>query len=185
MSIKREQKISIKRNLEDRFNNEFNSYHLDVVEKYYDKFLYDYILNPSISVLRKEWWEDLPLFFMDDIKEEYNLDEGMYMPPDRIHDSFEEWLEEYYYDHIHDHFAQRDWYPMWGTVFEAKCSFTSEKVCNHVDELYELGIGVIDGKDNMNCLLFIAGCGYDFYDAHWIPMMELFGWIPDEYLEDK
>ena len=169
----------------ERFHSEFNNIALDVVEKYFDNCLFDAIIIPTISVLRKEWWGDLSNDGRADIEEEYNLDEGMYMPDDRTYDSFEDWLEEIYCNDIHDHFAQANHYPMWGTLFESKSSFTDAKILQFSDELYDFGIGVIHGRDSLNNMLFINGCGYDFYEAHWIPMMEMFGWIPDEMLESE
>ena len=74
-------------------------------------------------------------------------------------------------------------YPMWGTVFEASSSFVSDKLLQHTDQLAELGIYLMNGFEELNACCFIAGAGYDFYEAHWIPMMQLFGWIPDDLLE--
>jgi hypothetical protein len=74
-------------------------------------------------------------------------------------------------------------YPMWGTVFEASSSFVSDKIDELIEELADLSIYVMQGLDELNSCLFIAGAGYDFYHEHWIPMMLLFGWIPENLLE--
>jgi len=84
---------------------------------------------------------------------------------------------------ISDHYFENEHYPMWNTVFEAKDNFTSEKIINDIDGLYNLGIGVIAPTGNTNACLFIAGCGYDFYDAHWIPLFERWGWIDTKKIE--
>ena len=71
-------------------------------------------------------------------------------------------------------------YPMWSTIFEAKDNFLSEKIMNDIDGLYDLGIGVIGPTDDTLACLFIAGAGYDFYNAHWIPLFKHWDWIKEE-----
>lgn len=114
----------IRRETERVFNSTFNCISLDVVEKYYDGLLFEYIKTPS------------------------NLDKD----------------EEHY--------------PMWNTVFEAKDECINNLISKHVDELNEIGLGVITGKDSMNSMLFVNGAGYDFYEAHWIPLFtQLIKWV--------
>lgn len=81
-------------------------------------------------------------------------------------------------DDLEDEFqAYKDdleWHPMWGWAFGVP-----EFWENKVDELYNCGIGVISTDDGT--FLFIAGAGYDFYDAHWIPMFsKVVPWIEFE-----
>lgn len=173
----------IKEHCMRRFNSEFNSIPLDVVEKYYDHELHDYIEQPSIFIMRKEWWNSVVAEKQKEIEEQYNLDYGMLYPDDRPYESFEHYLEEEYYNEIMDYFYNEH-YPMWGTVFEAKDSYVNDVVKENIDSLYEIGIVVIYEKGNLNCMLFINGAGYDFYEAHWIPMMIYFGWVPYDLLED-
>jgi hypothetical protein len=151
-----------------RFSIDFNNIQLDVVEKYYDNVLFEYIQTPSFKVLCDEWLDDSngDLHFKKRTPEVYD------------------WLEQNYESEIFDSFHEGEHYPMWSTLFEAKDNFLSEKLDAMVDELYEIGIGVISSKDSLDTMLFIAGAGYDFYQAHWIPMYQLFGWIDKELLED-
>ena len=79
-----------------------------------------------------------------------------------------------------ERYQESEHYPMWSTIFEAKDNFLSEKIMNDIDGLYDLGIGVIGPTDDTLACLFIAGAGYDFYNAHWIPLFKHWDWIKEE-----
>ena len=76
-------------------------------------------------------------------------------------------------------------YPMWDTVFEANDTYLNDKLLGLVEELAEIGLYLLDGFDELNCCVFVQGGGYDFYEAHWIPMFQLLGWIPERLLEEQ
>ena len=139
-----------------RFGMEFNKIQLDVVEKYYDNCMFEYIMAPSFKILADEWVGDC-----NDHKFK-KMTSAVY-----------KWLEDNHYNEIMEHYQESEHYPMWNTLFESTYN-NPEKM---VDELYEIGIGVIQGKDSLDAMLFITGAGYDFYEAHWIPMAQLFRWI--------
>lgn len=143
-----------------RFDSDFNSIALDVVEKYYDNHLFEYVMTPSFEIRANEWVGDCS---------DYKFK--------KMTGKVYEWLDANHYNEVVEHYYEREHYPMWGTLFEANNGFLSEEIENMVDELYEIGIGAIQGKDSLNAMLFIAGAGYNFYKAHWIPMAQLFGWI--------
>lgn len=66
-----------------------------------------------------------------------------------------------------------DWHPMWSTVFLVSDFFAKQE---YVDNLYKCGIGVIENE--FGTFLFVPGAGYDFYEAHWIPMFtKVLPWI--------
>ncbi len=68
-------------------------------------------------------------------------------------------------------------YPMWGYVFEANNQFLSEKLEENVNELAEIGIYLMQVNET-RVIVFITGCGYDFYDSHWLPMYRnVFKWV--------
>ena len=68
-------------------------------------------------------------------------------------------------------------YPMWSTLFESRDRFLSEKLTENVKELAEIGIHLMQ-VDETNVMMFICGAGYDFYDAHWIPLYrDVFKWV--------
>lgn len=131
----------------EKFAYDFNNIPLSLIEKAYPEEWFDYIVYPS---------------------EDYLINEAM-------SDSGEEW-DEVSENDKEDRIAEvRDGITsMWGTIFEAKGSFLSEKLLDHIDELAEIGIYVMDGLGELNACLFIAGAGYDFYEEHWVPMYILF-----------
>ena len=74
---------------------------------------------------------------------------------------------------------QGDNYPMWNTCFE----FRNEPSEETIEAAKKAGFGVIRGLDDFNTTLFVAGCGYSFYAAHWIPLvieLNLFGSLKEE-----
>lgn len=85
-------------------------------------------------------------------------------------------LTENHAEEIDEAWSEAEHYPMWGTLFESKNS--GDYFSERAEELYGLGIGVIAAGDFTNEMLFIAGAGYDFYEAHWIPLFtQFFEWI--------
>lgn len=61
---------------------------------------------------------------------------------------------------------QSENYPMWNTIFE----FKHEPGDKAIEAAEGAGFGIIEGMDDFNTSLFVSGCGYSFYGAHWIPM---------------
>jgi hypothetical protein len=68
--------------------------------------------------------------------------------------------------------AQDSNYPMWNTCFEFKHSESEEIIQLAV----EAGFGVIEGLEPFETILFVSGCGYSFYGAHWIPLWLSLPW---------
>ena len=73
---------------------------------------------------------------------------------------------------------------MWGTLFEAKSSYISDAILEASDEIItQAGFTIIDlsreneGEFETGVFLGVNGMGYDFYDAHWIPLYKIFGLI--------
>lgn len=128
------------------------------------------------EILGKQWYALRAALIDRLICENPEILDEISMPDDVDQDDFYEWLEAEKEDEVIQEFDESEHYPMWSTLFEAKDNFLSRKVAESVDELYELGIGVIEHPD-FNSMLFIGGAGYDFYEAHWIPMYIMFGWI--------
>ena len=111
--------------------------------------------------------------------------------------------EEYYFNELKDDFAKYDTleqlkedvddyesfeelmqeskdgnYPMWNTIWGIQAN-RSDYYLENVDRLKEIGIGLLEFKEDY--YLFIAGAGYDFYDAHWIPLFtKFFKWIEED-----
>jgi len=84
------------------------------------------------------------------------------------------------YDDCRDQ-AEGDNYPMWNTCFEFKQN-ESEDV---IKAAQEAGFGIIEGLDDFNQILFVRGCGYSFYGAHWIPLYLHLPWNKSELEKHK
>lgn len=70
-------------------------------------------------------------------------------------------------------------YPWWNTLFEANSQFMSELLIEKVNELNEIGIHLMQVEET-NAMMFIMGAGYNFYDAHWIPLYrDVFKWVKE------
>lgn len=147
-------KKTIREKANELFNKSFNDLNFDLLKAGLgEDYVNDYIERPSDEILEAEAKNN----FTD---EEWNKK------------SKEEKEEA-----IQDYFNESEHYPMWSTIFEAKDDFISDKIMSDIDELYKIGIGVIRPTDYTNACLFIAGAGYDFYEAHWIPMFSYWKWI--------
>jgi len=73
---------------------------------------------------------------------------------------------------------------MWGTLFEAKNKFVAEDIIDNSDAIIsDAGFTIIDlsreneGEYETGVFLGVNGMGYDFFDAHWIPLYKILGVI--------
>ena len=60
-------------------------------------------------------------------------------------------------------------YPMWGTLFQCD-NPTVIEACK------KQGLTIIRGFDNLDDMVGVAGAGYSFYGAHWIPVWLSLPW---------
>lgn len=156
------------------FNREFQTTSLSLINR--NKKLFYNILQPNRKVIIKEFFDSYSNF--DEVLKDFlneneytEITEDNYQDNDEFID-FVENSSEYdnyrYGDHENNH------YPMWGFVFKCDSFYVTSDYMN-TDMLYDMGIGVLEHDDDY--FLFIAGAGYDFYEAHWIPLFEKIGWI--------
>ena len=73
---------------------------------------------------------------------------------------------------------------MWSTLFEAKNKFVAEDIIDNSDAIIsDAGFTIIDlsreneGEYETGVFLGVNGMGYDFFDAHWIPLYKILGVI--------
>ena len=73
---------------------------------------------------------------------------------------------------------------MWSTLFEAKDSTIKDWILENQEKIItKAGFTIIDlsreneGEYETGVFLGINGAGYDFYEAHWIPLYKIFGVI--------
>lgn len=64
--------------------------------------------------------------------------------------------------------------PMWGTMWTFGSYIDDEWARNNADILAECGFYVYD-SDDLGVFIGIDGAGYDFYEAHWVPLYEARG----------
>jgi hypothetical protein len=80
---------------------------------------------------------------------------------------------------------------MWATYFEPKDNHLADLLMDHMEELFHMGITIIDLRDfdeaehyQTGLFLSVRGCGYDFYLDHWIPLyVNMLGWVNPDDLE--
>ena len=74
---------------------------------------------------------------------------------------------------------------IWNTLFEASDNLLADKLVKNASKLYDNGITVIDVRNtetedyyNTGVFLGMRGCGYDFFEAHWIPLYtQILEWV--------
>jgi len=73
---------------------------------------------------------------------------------------------------------------MWSTLFEAKDNTIKDRILENYEKIIsEAGFTIIDlsreneGEYETGVFLGVNGAGYDFYEAHWIPLYKIFGVI--------
>lgn len=66
-------------------------------------------------------------------------------------------------------------YPMWSTLFQPRNSFDIEWFRDNAEEIFEKTGIIVYQQDDFDILIGIDGCGYNFYDEHWMPLYELRG----------
>ena len=70
---------------------------------------------------------------------------------------------------MHNNEIPNDNYPIWNTLFEFD-NWGDDFVKNNIELLQAIGFVVIEPFNEFDWMLGFRGCGYSFYDAHWIPM---------------
>lgn len=117
------------------------------------------IIQPSEKYYFKEFCQD------NDCKIKFeDLDKKK---NEEIKEEWERWLEE----------GQDENYPCWNNVWKIKGGEWAIKTLEErIDELADIGIGLLEFRDSY--YLFIAGAGYNFFEAHWVPLFsKFFKWI--------
>ncbi len=65
--------------------------------------------------------------------------------------------------------------PMWGTMWTFETTLDSEWVLENLQTVSDLGFRIYEGCDDGEIYIGIDGAGYDFYEAHWIPLYKARG----------
>ncbi len=173
---KREAKAKVP--LPERDTPEWNKIEKDVKERIDHDF--NEVRLENLSKVNENWVEDVVTVepSMEDVKD-YFGDSKM---------SDEEFEEAHGESEIDDakielQDGQRE--IMWGTVFESRDSRMTDLIMEHKEAIInDVGFNIIDmrhsdedGAYSEGVFLGVNGAGYDFYDAHWMPLYRLFGWV--------
>lgn len=76
---------------------------------------------------------------------------------------------------IEDFEVQKDSYsPMWGTMWSFGNSIDNYWLENHIQEMSNCGFRIYEHNE-YGYFFGIDGCGYSFYEAHWIPLYKARG----------
>jgi hypothetical protein len=151
----------------EQWVNTFNYIQLPVLEKYTDNMLFEYIrdiepdydefiMNYNLEDDYNEWLKEIDQEDTEETKQEFCEAE----------EDFENFLDE----------QRSENYPMWMTCFE----FKHEPGEDVIQAAINSGFGIIEGLDDFNTILFVAGAGYSFYGAHWIPLYLRLPWNEDK-----
>ena len=65
-------------------------------------------------------------------------------------------------------------FPMWSTVWQA-VGFQSEWIGRNLDKVANCGFEIYEAEDLDGYIIGVNGAGYDFYEAHWVPLYEAQG----------
>jgi hypothetical protein len=192
-------KQELKRELENTVNlwvdRSFNFIQVAVLEKYCNDGLVEHIRNMSVeeAIIKwlgdcdtelkiKDWatetteyWETDDLEFNLDSKlSEYRDFDGSIeesfisvFGSDKWHE-FTDWCLIEHEEDIDNLIAEQENYPMWNTCFEFREKFYNSE--EFIEICLSLGLGVIEGLDDFNNIVFMKSAGHSFYSAYWIPL---------------
>lgn len=164
----------------------FNFIQVGVLEKYCDNTLVDYIRSKSVQEAFYDWlneydsetkireWatdseQDDVLVKMDAYKEcNGNAKKSFVFAFGDKWDEFERWCIDENEDDIVDWIYEQENYPMWNTCFEFRDGFYNSE--EEIEKCLSVGLGVIEGLDDFNNLVFMSSAGHSFYSAYWIPL---------------
>ena len=62
-------------------------------------------------------------------------------------------------------------FQMWGTVWQS-VGLQSEWIGRNLDTVADCGFEIYEADDLDGYILGVDGAGYDFYEAHWVPLYE-------------
>lgn len=170
----------LRREVEIWFERTFNYIDQEVMKSSYgeDYHLYqEKILDKTERWLKDYWLYDIQNQNKQDLIDSYIQENNLSkkeskafknLSDDEIleHEDFIEWLKEQreFESYLDD--KRDDNYPMWNTLFEFRHQPSQEQI----DILMDSNLVVIEESDYFNVTIGVAGAGYDFYDAHWIPL---------------
>jgi hypothetical protein len=172
---------NIKRAVEKRVDSDFNFQQFDNVKQVLtgeeEGYIGESIIEPDARFQVEHYIDSYN--YDDSLKKEFEEIWKEDSEEDYTEEDFIEWVKDNKHNEISDAWMEREHYPMWNTLFEARDEFLSEKIMDNVDKIYEItGAGVIDGGERFNNMIFMTSAGHDFYEAYWVKLYcEVFEWV--------
>lgn len=165
----------------------FNFIKLEVLEKMSENGLWEHIERKSVEDSVEEWLDDYTNaynqvvdFFENKNKEitDTQLEEFSNNPANTkesfisvwgedLWDEFHKWCIKNKDCAIEDMLYENEDYPMWNTCFEFRDSYTSDE---QTEAIRSVGLGLIDGLEPFNRILFFNSAVHSFFSAYWIPL---------------
>jgi hypothetical protein len=165
----------------------FNFIQVEVLEKMSENGLHEYIDRKSVEDSVENWLDDytnshneVVEFFQDNAIEvtDTQLEEFSNNPANTkqsfisvwgedLWDEFHEWCVENRDSPIEDMICENEDYPMWNTCFEFRDSYINDE---QTDAIRSVGLGIIDGLEPFNRIVFMTSAGHSFFSAYWIPL---------------
>lgn len=165
----------------------FNFIKLEVLEKVSENGLWEHIERKSVEDSVEEWLDDYTNAYNQvvDFFENKNLQitdtqlEDFSNNSENTKKSFiSVWGEDVWEDFnkwcinnkdcsIEDMLYENEDYPMWNTCFEFRDSYTSDE---QTDAIRSVGLGIIDGLEPFNRIIFFTSAGHSIFSAYWIPL---------------
>lgn len=71
---------------------------------------------------------------------------------------------------------EKGFLPMWGTMFSFNDPVDNHWLSENLEEMAKCGFRIYEDTENDMTYFGIDGAGYDFYEAHWIPLYETMGY---------
>jgi hypothetical protein len=163
----------------------FNFIQIEVVEKFSDNTMMEYIVNPEPRDMFIDWLGDMDAKkvikdYLEgaeisdkdaEIQKYINVDNDIKASFISVFgedkwSSFVDWGVEQHEDDIQDFIQEQENYPMWNTLFE----FRDEYYNRMTEQCISVGLGVVEGLDPFNNMVFMTSAGHSFLSAYWIPL---------------
>ena len=208
---KKQDEFALKQELERTIHiwveRNFNFINVAVLEKYCDNSLVDYIRIKSVEEAFYDWiWDfdteskidswiketdeywntDNSELNVEDLFSKFKNHEGglkesfVFAFGEDKWNEFKEWCCEEFEDDIQEWIYEQENYPMWNTCFEFRDSYYNSE--EEVEKCMSVGLGVIEGLDDFNNIVFMTSAGHSFYSAYWIPLyLKLFPSEAEKY----
>ncbi len=84
---------------------------------------------------------------------------------------------------LSENYPELDYPCGWGWMFHPENRLDEEWILEHIQEVEACGFLVYD-SDETGILLGVDGCGYDFYEHHWLPLYKRRGLEWHEVLKE-